>query len=209
MIPFEDLQIYLPKYLSPGSEQSLFEELKQFPENIDDRLYLSPEYLEPDIIYQGDGIDGLLVVNLPETEIKKVPGMIFSNTCDIDERNRQLFPSTLVYSPIFNLEKYKEGLIESKIKDERSIEDHISSIRKQRITQMFYLPKGGVLSNESIVFLDRVNSCDNSFFEREKIRNMRLFALSNYGLYLFIFKLSVHFTRITEGVDRSPHSTLS
>ena len=209
MISFEDLQIYLPKYLSPGSEQSLFEELKQFPENIDDRLYLSADYLEPGTIYQGDGIDGLLVVNLPETEIKKVPAMIFSNTCDIDERNKRLFPSALVYSPIFNLQKYREGLIESKIKGERSIEDHISLIRKQRITQIFYLPIGGGLPNESIVFLDRVNSCDNAFLEREKIKNMRLFTLSNYGLYLFIFKLSVHFTRITEGIDRSLHSTLS
>ena len=152
MVSFEDLQIYLPKYLSPESEKSLFEELKHFPENIDDRLYLSSQYLEPDIIYQGDGIDGLLVVNFPDTEIKKAPGMIFSNTCDIDERNKRLFPSTLVYSAIFNLGKYREGLIESKIKDATSIEDHISLIRKQRITQIFYLPKGGALSNESVVF---------------------------------------------------------
>jgi hypothetical protein len=209
MVSFEDLQIYLPKYLSPESEKSLFEELKQFPGNIDDRLYLGSQYLEPDIIYQGDGIDGLLVVNFPDTEIKKAPGMIFSNTCDIDERNKRLFPSTLVYSPIFNLEKYRKGLIDSKIKDARSIEDHISSIRSQRITQIFYLPKGGALSNESIVFLDRVNSCDNTFLEREKLRDIRIFTLSNYGLYLFIFKLSVHFTRITEDIDRSPHSTLS
>jgi len=209
MVSFEDLQIYLPKYLSPKSEKSLFDELKQFPGNIDDRLYLSSQYLEPDIIYQGDGIDGLLVVNFPETEIKKAPGMIFSNTCDIDERNKRLFPSTLVYSPIFNLGKYSKGLIESRIKDERSIEDHISSIRNQRITQIFYLPKGGALSNESIVFLDRVNSCDNTFLKREKLRDIRIFTLSNYGLYLFVFKLSVHFTRITEGIDRSPHSTRS
>jgi hypothetical protein len=209
MFSFEDLKIYLPKYLSPESEKSLFDELRQFPENIDDRLYLSPQYVKPDIVYQGDGIHGLLVVNLPETDIKKAPGMIFSNTCDIDERNKRLFPSTLVYSPLFNLEKYKNGLIESKIKDPRSIEDHISLIRKQKIAQIFYLPKGGALANESIVFFNRVNSCDSTFLEREKIKDMRLFTLSNYGLYLFIFKLSVHFTRITESIDRSSRSALS
>ncbi len=38
MISVEDIQIYLPKYLSPDSEKSLFKELKQFPENIDDRM---------------------------------------------------------------------------------------------------------------------------------------------------------------------------
>lgn len=209
MISIEDIQIYLPKYLSPESEKSLFKELNNFPENIDDRLYLSPQYIEPDIVYQGDGIDGLLVVNLPESEIRKAPVMIFSNTCDVDVRNRRLFPSTLVYAPIFNLEKYIEGLIEAELKDTRSIEDHISLIKKQRITQIFYLPKGEALRNESIVFLGRVNNCDNTFLEREKIKDMRLFTLSNYGLYLFIFKLSVYFTRITEGIDRSPLSTTS
>jgi hypothetical protein len=208
MISLENIEIYLPKYLSPDSEKHLFEQLKQFPENIDDRLYTSYS-LNSDIIYQGDGINGLLVVNLPDSEVKKVPAMIFSNTCDIDERNKRLFPSSLVYAPIFNLEKYKKGLVESKIKDPEAIENHINSIKKQRITQIFYLPKGGDLQNESMVFLDRVNSCDGTFLEREEIGNIRLFTLSNYGLYLFIFKLSLHFTRITEGIDRSPQSTPS
>jgi hypothetical protein len=208
MFSLEDIDIYLPKYLSPQSEKKLFEELKQFPENIDDRLYMTYS-LDPDIVYQGDGINGLLVLNLPNPEIKTAPSMVFSNTCDIDHRNKRLFRSSLIYAPIFNLDKYKIGLIDSKIKDPMAIENHINLIKKQRITQIFYLPKGGNLQNDSIVFLDRVNSCDNVFLEREKIRDMRLFTLSNYGLYLFIFKLSIHFTRITEGVDRSTPTTLS
>jgi len=206
MPSLEDLQVYLPKYLSPESEKYLFEELKHFPKNIDDRLYASYP-LEPDIIYQGDGIDGLLVVNLPDPLIAKAPVMIFSNTCDIDPRNKRLFPSTLVYSPVFNLQKYRDGLIASKMKDAAAIESHIESIKKQRITQMFYLPKGESLQNESFVFLDKINSCDNTFLEKQEIKNLRLFTLSNYGLYLFIFKLSIHFTRITENIDRSPRST--
>jgi hypothetical protein len=203
MLSLEEIRIYLPKYLSPESEENLYDQLKQFPENIDDRLYTN-YLLEPQVIYQGDGIEGLLVVNLPDTEVRPARGMILSNTCDVDERDN------LVYAPIFNLEKYEKGLIASEVlKDEEQKRDHIYAIKKQRITQIFYLPKGGALENESIVFLDKVNSCDNSFLSEKPIKDIRLFTLSNYGLYLFIFKLSVHFTRITEGIDRSPHPTTS
>ncbi len=207
MLSLEEIKIYLPKYLSPESEEDLFDQLKQFPENIDDRLY-TDYFLEPEVIYQGDGIEGLLVVNLPDAQIRSTRAMILSNTCDVDEHNKRLFPSSLVYAPIFNLDKYEKGLIASEIlKDEEQIRNHIHAIKKQRITQIFYLPIGGALENESIVFLDRLNSCDNSFLTGKRIKDIRLFTLSNYGLYLFIFKLSVHFTRITEGIDRSPHST--
>ena len=209
MLPLEEIKTYLPKYLSPESEEDLFYQLKQFPENMNDRLYTN-YLLEPEVIYQGDGIKGLLVVNLPDPEIRPAQGMIFSNTCDVDKRNKRLFPSSLVYAPLFNLERYEKGLVASGIlKEEGQIANHISAIKKQRITQVFYLPKGGALESESIVFLDRVNSCDNSFLSKENIKDIRLFALSNYGLYLFIFKLSVHFTRITEGIDRSSRSTPS
>lgn len=209
MLSLDEIKIYLPKYLSPESEENLFDQLKQFPENMDDRLYTN-YLLEPELIYQGDGIKGLLVVNLPDPEIRLAPGMILSNTCDLDELNKRLFPSSLVYAPIFNLEKYQKELLASEtLKEAEQIADHIYAIKKQRVTQIFYLPKGGALENESIVFLDRLNSCDNSFLTKENIKDIRLFTLSNYGLYLFIFKLSVHFTRITEGIDRSPHLTPS
>lgn len=53
-----------------------------------------------------------------------------------------------------------------------------------------------------------------SFFDRaislplteDIVKNMcgnKLFTLSNFGLYLFLFKLSVHFTRIQERIDRT------
>jgi len=182
MLSLDEIKIYLPKYLSPESEENLFDQLKQFPENMDDRLYTN-YLLEPEVIYQGDGIKGLLVVNLPDTEIRLAPGMILSNTCDLDERNKRLFPSSLVYAPIFNLEKYEKELLASEIlKEAEQIADHIYAIKKQRVTQIFYLPKGGTLENESIVFLDRLNSCDNSFLTKENIKDIRLFTLSNYGL---------------------------
>lgn len=79
----DEIKIYLPKFLSAESDRELFKGLKDFPDNIDERLYTT--YLhDTKIIYQGDGLNNLLVVNLPKSEIKPVPGIILSNTCDID-----------------------------------------------------------------------------------------------------------------------------
>ncbi len=86
---------------------------------------------------------------------------------------------------------------------ERSIISHIDDIRKQKISQIFYLPKGGKLENESFVFLDRINNLPSSYFKEEEIKESRIFTLSDYGFYIFLFKLSVHFTRIRESVQRS------
>jgi hypothetical protein len=197
----DDIKIYLPKFLSAESDRELFKGLKEFPENIDDRLYT--DYLKDSkLIYQGDGIQDMLVVNLPQTEIKPVPSMIFSNTCDIDLNNQRNFPSQVVYAPIFNFEKYQSSLLRNSKKSKDQIFDHILSIKKQEITQIFYLPKLDGKLDESIVFLDRVNNFPNSIIDRESIPTKRLFTLSDYGAYLFLLKLSIHFTRIQDKVER-------
>lgn len=195
----DDIQIYLPKYLSAESTKELFEGLKDFPENIDSRLYTS--YLQDSIIYQGDGLRNLLAINLPEVNLKTIDGMVISNTCDIEQLNKRLFPSQIVYSPLINLERYRTGLI-STIGNERRINDHVSEIKKQKITQIFYLPALDGTLDESIIFLDRVFNISNDFVDRSSLKSTRIFSLSDYGNYLFLLKLSIHFTRIQDSVDR-------
>lgn len=201
MISFEEIKDYLPKYLTPESEKTLFEEVKRFPENIDSRLYTN--YLKDEnIIFQGDGIEGLLFVNFPDQRIGKVPAIILSNTCDIYPENVRLFRPNIIYSPIINLEKYKDNLLQKRLVDAAALSDHITTVRKQLFTSIFYLPKGGSLAAESMVFLDKINCCDSAYLTKHDLKKLRIFTLSNYGLYLFVLKLSIHFTRITESVDR-------
>jgi len=206
MISIEDVKKYLPQYLSPSSTTSLFSELKQFPNNIDERIYTNKLEADP-LIYQGDGLNNMLCINLPNMDARPLLGMVFSNTCDLDENNKRLFNARIAYAPIFNLEKYKNVLIkkcvETNCKSEESIISHIEDIKKQNISQIFYLPKGAGLKNDSIVFLDRINNLPTNYFDDKKIQTNRVFSLSDYGFYLFLFKLSVHFTRIREQVHRS------
>lgn len=208
MIPFEEIKKYLPQHLSSTAQQELFNELRAFPYNIDQRIYTT--YLRNHTnLFQGDGIKNLLYINFPSTNVGQVPGMILSNTCDIDQANKRLMPLRMVYAPIINLGKYEQSLIKNHVDTgQRSIESinsHFADVRKQHISHIFYLPKGGQLENNSIVFFDRINNCPSNLLDKESVIRQRIFTLSNYGFYLFLFKLSVHFTRIRDGVSRTMH----
>ncbi|MFP4663793.1 MAG: hypothetical protein ACLFM1_05150 [Bacteroidales bacterium] len=198
---FDDIKIYLPKFLSEESDSELFQGLKDFPDNIDSRIYTN--YLKQSkIIFQGDGLRDMLVFNLPDTKIKPAPAIVFSNTCDIDTSHKRNFPSQIVYAPIFNLNKYRDKLIKQSEKSEQQINSHIEAIKKQWITQVFFLPKLQGIIEDSIVFLDRVCNCPNDFIKRKNIDKHKLFILCDYGAYLFLLKLSIHFTRIQDKVER-------
>lgn len=201
MLSIEDIQLYLPKYLSPESSNQLFENLEDFPNNIDKRLY-SSICQGKDIIYQGDGLYKLPVIKLPEKEIKEIPVMVLTNTCDNYPENEKFFNSCICYCPILNLNKYKEMLLING-EPRQSVESHIESIKKQRVSQIFYVPNGALLKEESIVFFDRIVSCESDSIIKNNISNGKLFSLSDYGLYLFVFKLSVFFTRLNEGQGRN------
>ena len=205
MIDFEEVKKYLPQYLSDESQDKLFKELKSFPENIDDRLY-SQILKKEGIMYQGDGIDGMLVINLPSAEIRPVRSMILSNSCSIHPDNNKLFQSRIIYAPIFNLQKYIERLTNEYKNEENietKIEDHVNSLRRQLNTQIFYLPRGGDLEADSIVFLDRLNNCPTDYVTDKEISQRKIFTLSDYGFYLFLIKISIHFTRVRENLERT------
>lgn len=201
MIDFEAIRLYLPKYLSVSSEQNLFENLNDFPENIDSRMY-SVIDLNDEIIFQGDGVEGLLVINFPDKTIKEARVIILSNTCDIDVNNVHMYATSICYSPIFNLSKYIKRLETKNVSSPEKIQQFAESIRKQKISQIFFLPKGGKLKSDSFIFFNKINSCDNHSIPREELSKKKLFSLSNYGFYLFLFKLSIHFSRIRESIDR-------
>lgn len=77
-------------------------------------------------------MNSLLVVNLPQPEIKPAPCIVLSNTCDIDLQNHRNFPSQIVYAPISNLGKYTQTLQNNSKKSKEQIADHIKAIKKTR-----------------------------------------------------------------------------
>jgi hypothetical protein len=198
----EEFKLYLPKYLSQESERELFDSLKDFPDSVTDKFYTT--YLKDQkILLQGDGLKSLLVINLPYPKIDYFPCLVLSNTCDLDMGNkRDYYQSRLVYAPIFKLSKYRKLLEKKDNLLEVNIEQHITSIREQRISSIFYLPKFDGILEESIVFLDRVINSSIEQVTLESLDDERLFTLSDFGFYVLLFKISVHFSRIRENVER-------
>ncbi|HKV38515.1 MAG TPA: hypothetical protein VJX67_04815, partial [Blastocatellia bacterium] len=196
----KDFQFFLPGYLSPSAEAKLFEELRSFPENIDKRVYSDP-VAHGDLISQGDGLKRLLVVDLPSTRTKEGPVLVVSNSCDIDVSNRRRLPPRIMYCPILPLRRYVEW-ITGVIGNPEGIDGHVSDIKRQRISSIFYLPCLNDIFPESIALLDRVNNCSLDYLYESSERRERFFSLSDYGFYLFIYKISVHLTRMQEGFER-------
>jgi len=198
----EKIQRHLPLYLNPEDRGALFEELKSFPDNIDQRIYTNNSDIFENNLLQGDGVDNQKLIFLPDTTIKEKRVFIISNTCDIDLSNPRIQSPKVIYCPIIKFSAYK-NLVESSgfFNNPESIQDHLTAIRKQRITSMFYLPSHGDL-DESIALLDSLNHCR---LDEDCLANMignRVFSLGNYGFYLFLVKLSIHLNRIEEGINR-------
>lgn len=200
---FEDFKSYLPKYLSTDAQTNLFAELSQFPDNIDTRLYTFLLRNEP-TLFQGDGLASLWVVDLPNPTIGKARVMVLSNSCDIAQDKKHLLGGRLLYCPIISFAKYENLLrAQGDLPPRFNPAGHLDAIRKQHNSSMFYLPKNDKLGEEAIALLDRINNCDAQVVDLDELLRNRLFTLSDYGFYLFLFKLSLHLTRIREGVARN------
>ena len=148
---------------------------------------------------QGDGWSGLPLFSFGSGERRDVRGILLSNTCDVSLENDRTLPPKLVFVPIIKLSAIEARFGAKGIK-QAQIAAKVKSIKDQIATSIFYLPAGGPLEEDYVALLDDVHSVPVSAHENE--RKEKLFTLSMAGFYLFVFKLSVHFCRLQENVDR-------
>jgi hypothetical protein len=191
---FEDIRRYLPKYLSPQDTSELFAQLASFPKK--SPFYLTDEALAAELL-QGDGWRGFFAIDFRTAQGKEVSGVIVSNSCDIDPANRRDRAVNILFSPFIELSKYVELL--RGVKSEVQIADYLAAIRDQRVTSIFHLPEGRGCP-EGIILLDDIHTHPlDDFLGRARTP---LFTLSQYAFYIFVMKLSIHFTRFNENVRR-------
>lgn len=199
MIDFDELRNYLPKYLSKEAKENLFNDLKDFPDNLETRFY-STHLSNDSTVFQGDGLRDLPIITLPDTRVEPVPSIVISNTCDISFDNVRTLEPNVLYCPIIRISRYIQILRQNGLSEDK-IENFRSEVKRQRISSMFFLPRYGDLPEDCIALLDSICNARSSILPNDP-SSTRLFSLSNYGFYLFLFKLSIHFTRIREAVDR-------
>ena len=196
----ENIKRYLPQYLSEDKLTSLKKELKNFGNGYDSGKYFTTILNSDPNLFQGDCVKAQ-VWNLPDIKIREENVILLSNTCDMDISNLRLNPCRVMYAPIFNLEKYLQKLIDKKF-EKNSIANHIKDIQNQLVSQILYLPTKSILGYDSFVLFDRTISIPLTPEIVANCTKTRKVSLSNYGFYLFLLKLSYHFTRIQEHVDR-------
>ncbi len=189
----EDIQNHFPYYLTEDRKKGLLKALRDFPEKMN---YYTSQY--PNKLLQGDGIKNLTIYDTSGNN-KKVQGILLSNSCDISPENQRDISPRVVFAPLIQLDKYRDILINKQIKLD-IIENKISDIKNQRITNIFYLPKLDSQSKDFIVLLDDVYNVSSN--NLPDIKESKTFTLSQAGFYIFLFKLSIHFCRLHENIDR-------
>jgi hypothetical protein len=194
-ITVEDIKEHIPYYLTQEAKEGLVKALKDFPEKMN---YYTTKH--PNELLQGDGWNSLDIINVETAERKSIKGIILSNSCDIRSENTRDVPARIVFAPILPLSLY-EGLLAQSGIDLNKVSSKINSIKLQKVTSLFYLPKGGCLESDYIAVLDDLHTLPVQLFCKKSDRGKQ-FTLSQAEFYLFLFKLSVHFCRFHENVFR-------
>lgn len=195
-----DFRLYLPKCLSDESANKLLAGLLRYPACFDGSIYSFSPCQAPVLIYQGDCFTNLDFVFLPDPSVTQAKGLILSNTCDLDLSNDKKTPRSVIYAPLFNLMNFINSLVSTHGQDVAN--EHLKLIRHQQLTQFFYLPSSDFFKEEAFVDFGQVFHCPRLPFDTLKIKSNRIFSLNNLGFYVLLFKLSVFFCRLQEGIDR-------
>jgi hypothetical protein len=197
---FEQAKLFLPKNLTPNKTKELYAELTRFP-NIAS-FYLSKEDVEEELL-QGDGWRGFIAFKFGSAEARTVSGIIISNSCDISADINRSIPANILFAPLVSVGKYS-ALLNSSGKTSTQIDDTLNHIRKQKVTNIFYLPSHTDILQESLILLDDIHAHPLAdFLGRDRTFLIRL---NQTFFYIFLIKLSIHFSRFMEGVQRFPSS---
>jgi len=197
----ESLKQQIPYYLTAEDQKILVNELKAISAGEGASYFLS-DYNNDfgSAMLQGDGWRGFKVCLLEKGELRSVRGLVLSNSCDVDLNNKRDLPSRVIFAPIVKLSIFEKILKDSGI-DDGKITEKLSAIRSQRTTNIFYLPAGGPLKEDHLIRFDETHSMPLSLYN-DSDEKEKLFTLSNTGFYMLILKLSVHFCRLQENINR-------
>lgn len=190
---------YFPPSFDDGKISSILSQFSDYNKSPHTSFYTNN--LEKNVVFQGDIISNLPIVYLPGLKVAQSKVLILSNTCDIDTRNQRIYnhaASYIQYCPIIPIKNFRTILLSSGIEIHK-IDTLIKSIQRQDVTSMFYLPSSDSLNiKESVALLGATVSYESEKLNRNELQSQRLGSLSLFGWYFLLFKVSQHFSRLTE-----------
>lgn len=195
------LRQQIPYYLTADpAQKALLTELKQLI-NGAKRGYFIPaghDGYKADML-QGDGWRGFQIFSFNSRSVNASRGIVLSNSCDVSAENARALPPNVTFAPIVKLSKLVERFKAHGLYGEK-VASRLNDIKAQRVTNMFYLPADGPLDEDHVALLDDLHSMP---IEHHNHIAEKMFMLSMAGFYLFVFKLSIHFCRLHENVNRT------
>lgn len=200
----DDFSQLLPGYLTDETRKKLEVALKNFIKN--GKITQDPfTSFKNDFFLQGDIVSDIPFPYFSDNKYAThvVPRcIILSNTCDIDVNNPRDLPMDCLLAPLFDMQKIENILLSSGASEEK-IKNLTEDIKKYRVTNLFHLPidsKGSYAPDEKgyVVSLDKTFSIPRKLIGIER----HIKSLNQFFSYLFTFKLSLHFCRFHDKVDR-------
>lgn len=192
---FEEIKDQIPYYLTRPAADGLLKELESYSEKT--QLFASSSF---EGVLQGDGWKGFTLFDFGRKTAITSRAIVLSNSCDIDPNNKREIPAKVTFVPLIRLSRVK-SVFENCLSNSQSVDEKIKAIKEQRSTSFFYLPSQGVLEEDYVAWFNDIHSMPMSTF-LENQEKTKLFSLNMTGFYLFLFKLSIHFCRFHEKVDR-------
>lgn len=189
---------FLPFYLTEDQKIGLADAVKDFS----GKSNIYTQALQ-DQVLQGDCWHNVPFIDITGRR-GLVNAMLLSNSCDIDQDNGRDMPVHVTYAPLIDLAKYEVALQKAEV-PEAKLREKLAAIRGQKITSLIYLPALLPGSVERVVMLEKAMSVPFKVFEAQA-EKQKMFSLNQLGFYLLSFKLSIHFCRMHERVDRGLNS---
>lgn len=205
----------LPSYLTDEQKSRLKDSLLQFSiqrnevepiPNLDYTNFVTRQ--DCDYFKQSDIVYEIRYPHLNEetVEFEKyyTTAIILSNTCDISSENPHTLNSKqCLLAPVLELNSFVEDLRMSDYFTEARLQSFLNELKLQRITNLFFVSDNG--GDEYIALLDKIFwfPTDELNTYLPEMNENKLFSLTQFGYYLFLLKLSFHFCRFPEALDRA------
>ncbi len=190
----EQAETFLLPYLTTERREGFLKSLTDFQSlNAYFAKIADPEPL------QGDAWHGFTVFRFEDGSREVIKGIVLTNSCDLAGGNERYFPPSLTFAPLIPLQVY-ERVLKEKMGDDTRIANHLRDVRAQKVSSHYFLPDlAGV--GDCFALLSDAYSMPLEHFS-EKNGAHRLASLSQVAFWLLLFKLSFHYCRFHEGIDR-------
>jgi hypothetical protein len=133
-----------------------------------------------------------------EPAVARKSVMIINNTCDLPD-GRGSFVSV---APVIDFKKYIESQAGKRTTE--SLRNHEADLRKNQISELFFIPQITGFADGAIVMLNKICSVPASFLNEAVSNGARIGSFTQNGFYVLLIKLTHHLTRReSEDVSRN------